>query len=101
MKILSWNVRGTGHPDKRRGIKSLVCKVNLDILVLQESKRIYIDRRFIGSIWSSRFKEWVSLPSIGAPGGLVIVWDSRRVSVEESLLGDFSVSIKIGHGDFP
>ena len=100
MKIVSWNVRGTGHPDKRRGIKSLVCKINPDILVLLETKRSKIDRRFVGSVWSSRFKEWV-LPSIGAAGGIVIIWDSRRVSVVESLVGDFSVSINIENGDLP
>lgn len=94
-------LRGTGHPDKRRGIKSLVWKTNSDILVLLETKRIKIDRRFIGNVWRSRFKEWVSLPSIGAAGGIVIIWDSRRVSVLESLVGNFSVSIKIENGDLP
>lgn len=99
MKILSWNVRGTGHPDKRRGIKSLVCKINLDLLIIQELKKSKVDRNFIGSIWSSRFKEWVILPSVGSAGGIAIIWDARRVSVVDSLIGNFSVSIKIENGD--
>lgn len=67
--------------------------------MLQETKRFKIDRRFVGSIWSSRFKEWVTLPANGASGGIVIVWDVRRVSVLDSMLGDFTVSIEIAYGD--
>lgn len=61
MKILSWNIRGSRSPTKRRAIKKVICKVNPDLVVLQEIKRESIDRMFVASIWRSRFKEWVVL----------------------------------------
>ena len=65
MKILTWNIRGSGSSCKRRAIKKTICKINPDLVVLQEVKREMIDRAFVASIWRSRFKEWVVLLSIG------------------------------------
>ena len=57
MKIFSWNIRGSSSPSKRRAIKEAIYKANPDLVVLQETKREEINRRFVGSIWRSRFKE--------------------------------------------
>ena len=97
MKILSWNIRRSGSQTKRRAIKKLICRINPDLVVLQEVKRELIDRAFVASIWSSRFKEWVVLPTIGRSGGIVIIWDIRSVKIKESLLGDFSVSVLVDY----
>ena len=93
MKILSWNIRGSGSSCKRRAIKKTICNSSPDLVVLQEVKREVIDRAFVASIWRSRFKEWVLLPSIGMSGGILLVWDVRCVKIKESVVGDFSVSI--------
>ncbi|XP_062093313.1 uncharacterized protein LOC133799309 [Humulus lupulus] len=98
MKILSWNVRGSGNKEKRRAIKETICKVNPDIIVLQEVKKGIIERRFIGSIWRSRFKAWIFQPAIGRSGGTLVAWDTRSVSVTDSLVGEFTVSIRIEAG---
>ncbi|XP_062073105.1 uncharacterized protein LOC133777487 isoform X1 [Humulus lupulus] len=102
MKILSWNVRGSGNKEKRRAIKESICKVNPDLIVLQEVKKVKIDRRFIGSIWRSRFKAWIYQEPLGRSGGTLIVWDTRSVSVSDSLVGEFTVSIRIvAEGKYP
>ena len=54
---------------KGEPLKKTICKINPDLVVLQEVKREEIDRAFVASIWRSRFKEWVVLPSIGRSGG--------------------------------
>ena len=95
MKIMSWNVRGTGSYRKRRSIKEIICKEDPDIVVLQEVKKEFVDRRFVASVWRSRFKEWLLLPSIGRSGGILMMWDTRRVKITENLIGDFSISIRI------
>ena len=95
MKILSWNIRGSGSQNKRRAIKKTICRINPDLVVLQEVKTEVIDRGFVASIWSSRFKEWVVLPAIGRSGGIVVIWDVRSLKIKESLLGDFSVSVLV------
>ena len=50
-------------------MKKTICRINPDLVVLQEVKTEVIDRGFVASIWSSRFKEWVVLPAIGRSGG--------------------------------
>ena len=63
--------------------------------MLQEVKRELIDYAFVGSIWRSRFKDWVVLPSIGRSGGIVVLWDVRTVKIKEALVGEFSVSVLV------
>ena len=95
MKILTWNIRGSGSTTKRRAIKKTICQINSDLVVPQEVKWEEIERAFVASIWRSRFKEWVVLPSIGRSGGILIVWDVRCVKIKESVVGDFSVSVLV------
>ena len=46
-------------------------------------------------VWGGRFKEWVTLDAEGSRGGVAIIWDTRKVKVIDSLVGDFSVSILV------
>ena len=73
----------------------MICRVNPDLVILQEVKREVADRQLIGSLWRSRFKEWVLLPAIGRAGGILVIWDVRTVRVIDCLLGEFSVSVLI------
>lgn len=47
----------------------------------------------MGSIWSVRNKDWAYLPICGALGEVLIIWDSRKFSSEEVVIGSFSVTI--------
>ena len=76
-------------------LKEVICKVNPDLVVLQEVKRESIDRNFVASIWRSRFKAWVLLPSIGRSGGILIIWDVRSMKIKESLVREFFVSVLV------
>ncbi|RVW34503.1 putative ribonuclease H protein [Vitis vinifera] len=42
----------------------------------------------------ARNKDWAALPACGASGGILIIWDAKKLSREEVVLGSFSVSIK-------
>ncbi|RVW83327.1 LINE-1 retrotransposable element ORF2 protein [Vitis vinifera] len=57
-----------------------VCEV-LSSLDIKETKREVCDRRFVGSVWSVRNKEWAALPACGASGWILIIWDSKKMSV--------------------
>ena len=73
MEMVSWNVRGNNSSAKKRGIKSLICKEDLDLVAIQEIKRQEVDRKFVSSIWRSRFKAWALLQVVGRSGGILII----------------------------
>ncbi|RVW51280.1 Transposon TX1 uncharacterized 149 kDa protein [Vitis vinifera] len=39
---------------------------NPDVVMIQETKKEICDRRFVGSVWTARNKDWVALPASGA-----------------------------------
>ncbi|KAJ9707044.1 hypothetical protein PVL29_002161 [Vitis rotundifolia] len=94
MKIISWNTRGLGSRNKRRVVKDFLRSENPDIVMIQETKKEKCDRRFVGSVWTVRNKDWAALPACGASGGILIIWDSKKLSSEEVVIGSFSVSVK-------
>ncbi|RVW38710.1 Transposon TX1 uncharacterized 149 kDa protein [Vitis vinifera] len=94
MKIISWNVRGLGSRNKRRMVKDFLKTENPDVVMIQETKKEICDRRFVGSVWTARNKDWVALPTSGASGGILIIWDSKNLRREEVVIGAFSVSVK-------
>ncbi|CAL8157492.1 unnamed protein product [Prunus armeniaca] len=71
MKIISWNVRGLGSKRKMVVVKGQLLRINLDIVILQETKKEVFDKRLAAGICGSRFKEWVYAPSRGRSGGIV------------------------------
>lgn len=99
MRIVTWNIRGIGNANKRGLIKEEIMALNPDFLILQETKRESFSRGEVAGIWSSRFKEWVTLDSVGASGGIAIIWDRRRTKVIDSMVGEYSVSIHVAEAD--
>ena len=66
--------------------------------MLQETKMQQVDIMFIRSIWWSRFKDWEFIQSIGAFGGILIVWNAHKASKVDSLEGDFLSVLLDFHG---
>ncbi|ONH99726.1 hypothetical protein PRUPE_6G046000 [Prunus persica] len=73
MKIISWNIRGLGSRRKRLVLKEQLVWLRPEIVILQETKKQAIDRRLVASVWGSRFRDWVCVPSTGRSGGIVII----------------------------
>ncbi|XP_073021415.1 uncharacterized protein [Primulina eburnea] len=95
MKVVSWNIGGSGSATRRGLIRAVLAKEKPELIVLQEIKREVVDRRFIASLWKSRFVEWVTLPAVGRSGGILVMWDPMVISVKDNMIGEFSVSIQI------
>lgn len=51
-------------------MREVLLKVSLDVVFLQETKLE------VWSVWDSRGKDLVFLPSCGSSGGTLIEWDS-------------------------
>ena len=94
MKIISWNTRGLGSKKKRRVVKDFLRTEKPDVVMIQETEKAECDRRFMGSVWTARNKDWAALSTSEASGGILIIWDSKKLCGEEVVLGSFSVSIK-------
>ena len=93
MKIISWNTRGLGSRKKRRVVKEFFRLENSDVVMIQETKKVKCNKRFVGSVWTVRNKDWVTLPACGASSGILIIWDSKKLCSEEVVIGSFSVSV--------
>ena len=93
MLIISWNVRGLNAHPKRAVVKEFRVKFNPDVVILQETKLSIVDRQLVKSVWSSRFVGWASLEACGSSGGILILWKEDSLTVDDSIQGEFSVSI--------
>jgi exonuclease III len=84
MKMISWNVRGLGGAEKRREVKRMVVEKSPYILCLQETKLPVCDYFLCNSLWGDSNYNYSFRPSVGASGGLLIIWDSTEVEVWSS-----------------
>ncbi|XP_028060814.1 uncharacterized protein LOC114264401 [Camellia sinensis] len=75
MKLLSWNVRGIGKPEKRGRIKRLLKERHIDIVFLQETKKIVVSDNLARGLWGQRKMEFLSVDPEGTIGGLLCIWD--------------------------
>ncbi|RVW72586.1 hypothetical protein CK203_060085 [Vitis vinifera] len=76
------------------GLEDFLRLENPDVVMIQETKKEKCDRRLVGSVWTVRNKDWVILPACGASGGILFIWDSKKLCKEEVVLGSFSISVK-------
>ncbi|XP_028118140.1 uncharacterized protein LOC114315728 [Camellia sinensis] len=75
MKLLSWNVRGIGKPEKRGRIKRLLKDRHIDIVFLQETKKMVVSDNLARGLWGRRKMEFLSVDPEGTARGLLCMWD--------------------------
>ncbi|XP_028076106.1 uncharacterized protein LOC114278281 [Camellia sinensis] len=75
MKLLSWNVREIGKPEKRGRIKRLLKDRHIDIVFLQETKKLVVSDNLARGLWGQRKMEFLSVDPEGTAGGLLCMWD--------------------------
>jgi exonuclease III len=97
MKLVSWNVRGLGGVEKRKEIRRLVGEKNPFILCVQETKLSVCDDSLCNSLWGDSSCSFSYRPSVGASGGLLIMWDAKEVEVWSSGCQNYVLNI---HGRF-
>lgn len=99
MNIISWNVRGIGSKEKRALVESFIQQHHPSVVILQETKISKVDRFIVKSLWSSRNIAWAFKGSIGASGGIIILWNNPVLSVTDIKVGSFSLTIHITLAD--
>lgn len=93
IKILCWNVRGLNEAEKRRLVKSLIKKWNTDIVCLSETKLKQCNCSLMRQAGGGRWTDWLELKARGNSGGILLMWDKRRWSCNEKLVGEYSASV--------
>ncbi|GMJ13795.1 hypothetical protein HRI_005048700 [Hibiscus trionum] len=90
---LSWNLRGLGRPEKVQSVVKVVCRSRADFVLLQETKlqcpKLGLTRRLKGS----RDMGFVFTPSVGASGGLILMWNKKQFTVENTKVMDRAIII--------
>jgi exonuclease III len=75
-QILCWNIRGLNDSNKWDAVRSKVEESACTVFCLQETKKQDFDSGFIRNFAPRRFDKFDFVPSVGASGGILLVWNS-------------------------
>ena len=79
--VFVWNVRGLNSSARQSVLCSLIRDNHISIVCTQESKVTAVTPQLILDSCGSRFRNFLSVPSDGASGGLIIAWDDDLVEI--------------------
>ena len=75
IKILSWNCRGLGCPDKCNVVRNVVRESRCDVCMFQETKLNESGLNYVGRFLPTFFDQRCAFNhSIGTSGGVIIAW---------------------------
>lgn len=66
----------------------------LEVLGIQESKSVHVDRSFCRLLWDDDDFEWVCQSAQGASGGVILLWRKSQFQMEESFSGSSFVGVR-------
>ena len=92
LKLLSWNVRGANNPEKRNVIRSFIRSQRVDLVCLQETKIQEMSLADACSFGVGRLAEWKVVEAEGTAGGILVIWDTRKLELVEAEIGQFFVT---------
>jgi mannosylglycoprotein endo-beta-mannosidase len=94
LKILCWNIRGINSESKWDAIRSKVTESKCDIICLQETKREFFDSQYIRNFCPPSFDSFEFIPSLGASGGSIILWNSSKFIGSLAFQNEFGQSVE-------
>jgi exonuclease III len=92
--VLDWNVKGLNDKDKRLAVYNKIEESNCSVVCLQETKCHSFDHSFNRSFCPKRFDRFAFSPSIGASGGIIVLWNSSIFNGEVLEIHRSAVRIK-------
>lgn len=69
-------LRGINSDPKLLALRNAIADSGCAVICLQETKRHHFDRAFVKTICPKRYDQFAYVPSRGASGGLITIWDS-------------------------
>jgi exonuclease III len=79
-QILCWNIRGLNDSNKWEAVRNKVEESACSIFCLQETKMTDCDSAFVRNLAPRRFDKFDFVSSIGASGGILLVWNNSIFS---------------------
>lgn len=64
MKVISWNVRGLGGPERRKIVQDVLRNNKVQIALIQESKLRSMSDKIAREVWGGRSTKWVCLGAV-------------------------------------
>ena len=80
VNFLSWNVRGLNMRAKRNVVRETVVAAQISVACIQETKLSVIDLPLIKETLGTSFDRFSYLPSSLSSGGILLAWNSSRIS---------------------
>jgi exonuclease III len=93
-KILNWNLRGINSKKKWLALANKISESNCDIVCIQETKRESFDDQHLRNFCPKKLNKFEFIPSVGASGGIIIIWNGSLFNREVDFQNEFSLSIK-------
>lgn len=92
--ILCWNIRGLNSDKKRLALSNAITSSACSIICLQESKMSDFDLHTLKSLCPCRFDKYAYIPSVGALGGIITIWNSAIFNGTVLFSETFALGIK-------
>lgn len=93
-RVLCWNVRGLNSDARQRAVRAKIEESDCAIVCLQETKCDYFDQRLLRKFCPKRFDNFAYAPSVGASGGILVLWNSAIFSGSLVEVQRFGISIQ-------
>ena len=84
MKMLSWNIRGLGRREKRNRLRKLIRDNEIDVVLIQETKKEVISKEIVRSVWPDMEFDYLEVGARGYSGGLLCIWNEKRFRLEDA-----------------
>jgi exonuclease III len=84
---------GINSEKKWVALSSKIEESGCDIICLQETKRESFDLAYIKKFCPKKFTKFEFVPSVGASGGLIIIWNGTLFKGELAFHNEFSLSV--------
>ncbi|XP_050222649.1 uncharacterized protein LOC126672737 [Mercurialis annua] len=85
LSFVSWNCRGgLSFNRKEHFIRNMVSTNNLSFIGLLESKKEVVGEFLVSKLWPNLDYKFDFIPSVGASGGILLIWNSMMNNVSTS-----------------
>jgi hypothetical protein len=91
--VFNWNIRGINADVKCPVLRNKLEESGASVVCLQETKKYSFDNSDIRKFAPKCFDHFVCVPSVGASGGLLVLWNSKIFSGTVRMQESFGVVI--------